>query len=44
MRIAPKPICPTGNWAAVIGADTFNLLFREFAIGRTTTQYDGGIS
>src|SRR6516165_8000105 len=34
MRIAPKPICPTGNWAGVIWADTFDLLVREFAIGR----------
>src|SRR5215469_4673562 len=33
MRIAPKPICPTGNRARVIWADTFDLLFREFAIG-----------
>src|SRR5215469_13579836 len=33
MRIAPKPICPTGNWAGMLWADTFDLLLREFVTG-----------
>jgi hypothetical protein len=40
MRIAPKPICPTGNWVGVILVGTFDLLFRELTTGRAPLSGD----